>query len=82
MANVTLDVVNYNFGIQEWAFRNEAELEIFPGTPEVRGGYVYPNARPGLGIDFNEAAAARFPCDNDNPEWTVSRLPDGSLRRP
>lgn len=81
-ANVHLDVTTPNFGIQEWAFRNDVETEMFPGLPELRGGYAYPNDRPGLGIGFDEALAAKFPCDDHNPEWTVSRLPDGSLWRP
>ncbi|MBN2584008.1 MAG: starvation-sensing protein RspA [Planctomycetes bacterium] len=81
-AAVHLDVAVHNFGIQEWSFRKERELEIFPGMPEVRGGYAYPNEQPGLGIDFNEALAAKCPCDNDNPTWTVSRLPDGTIWRP
>ena len=81
-ANVHMDVALENFGVQEWMLRSDPELEIFPGTPEVRQGYAYPNDGPGLGIDFDEKAAAKFPCDNDNPDWTVSRAPDGSIRRP
>ena len=81
-ANVHLDVALRNFGIQEWALRSAAELEMFPGTPEVRGGYAYPNDRPGLGIEFDERLAAKYPPDDVNPEWTVSRLPDGTLWRP
>ena len=81
-ANVHLDIACQNFGIQEWSFRKETELEMFPGFPEARKGYVYPNDRPGLGIEFNEDLAKKFPCDDKNPEWTVSRKPDGSIGRP
>ena len=81
-ANVHLDVACPNFGIQEWAARPEVEYEIFPGLPRVEDGYVYPNEQPGWGIDFNETLAARHRCDDANPGWTTSRLPDGSLRRP
>jgi mannonate dehydratase len=81
-ANVHLDVAVHNFGIQEWSFRNDDEMAIFPGMPEVRDGYVYPNDSPGLGIDFNEDLAATFPCDDGNPTWTVSRHPDGTIGRP
>ena len=81
-AAVHLDVAAHNFGIQEWSFRNDDEMAIFAGYPEVRNGYAYPNNRPGLGIDFDERLAAKFPCDNDNPDWTVSRLPDGTIWRP
>jgi mannonate dehydratase len=81
-ANLHLDIACHNFGIQEWSFRNEAELEIFPGFPEVRKGFAYPNDAPGLGIDFNETLAAKYPCEDSNPEWTVSRWPDGTIGRP
>jgi len=77
-----LDVAVSNFGIQEWAERQESEYDIFPGLPRVEKGYVYPPEGPGLGIDFDEKAAAKWPCDPANPEWTVARLPDGTLHRP
>jgi mannonate dehydratase len=81
-ANVHLDIACINFGIQEWAKRAEIEYEMFPGLPRVKAGYVYPNERPGLGIEFDKKLAAKFPCTDENPEWTVSRLPDGTLWRP
>ena len=79
--NVHLDVAVNNFGIQEWAFRDDVEAEIFPGIPELRDGYAWPNDRPGWGIEFNEELAGRWPCDNEIPRWTT-RLPDGTLHRP
>jgi mannonate dehydratase len=81
-ANVHLDVACRNFGIQEWSIRPPLEYEMFPGTPELRGGFAYPNARPGLGIEFNESLAARYPPDDKPTGWTESRLPDGTLWRP
>ncbi len=81
-ANVHLDLASPNFGIQEWAGINDVLQEVFPGSPEVRDGYVYVSDRPGLGIDIDEAKAAKYPCANKVPEWTVSRLPDGTLVRP
>jgi len=81
-ANVHLDIAMHNFGIQEWAGRNDAEYEIFPGLPRPEQGYIYPNDQPGLGIEFNEKLAAKYPCTDENPQWTVSRLPDGTLWRP
>jgi len=81
-ANVHMDVHLRSFGVQEWAFRSEEEQAMFPGLPEVRAGYAYPNDRPGLGIDMDEALAAQHPCDEKVTEWTVARLPDGSITRP
>jgi len=77
-ANVHMGLATINFGVQEWAQRNDAEKEMFPGYPEVRGGYAYANERPGLGIEMDEAMAAWFPCTDENP----ARLPDGTLWRP
>ncbi|TBL78252.1 enolase C-terminal domain-like protein [Paenibacillus thalictri] len=81
-ANVHLDVSSHNFGIQEWSHVSDQLLTVFPGTPEVRGGYVYISDAPGLGVDIDEQAAARFPCVNKLPEWTLARTPDGTSVRP
>jgi mannonate dehydratase len=81
-ANVHLDVHTLNFGIQEFCGFNDAVYEVFPGAPVQKGGYLYPNNRPGLGIDLNETAAAKYPCKNNVVQWTQSRRPDGSLNRP
>jgi mannonate dehydratase len=55
---------------------------MFPGLPQVRNGYLYPNAQPGLGIEIDEKLAAKYPCQEIIEEWTQARLPDGSLYRP
>ncbi len=81
-ANLHLDLWAPNFGIQEWCRFSEAVYEVFPGTPEVRGGYMYPNDQPGLGIDVNEELAAKYPCTDEVVGWTQTRLPDGSPTRP
>ena len=81
-ANLHLDLWAPNFGIQEWCRFSEAVYEVFPGTPEVRGGYMYPNDKPGLGIDVNEELAAKYPCTDEVIGWTQTRLPDSSPTRP
>ena len=81
-ANLHLDVWAPNFGIQEWCRFPELVYEMFPGTPEVRGGYMYPNDKPGLGIDVDEELAAKYPCQDEVEFWTQTRLPDGSPARP
>lgn len=81
-ANVHLDVSCSNFGVQEWSGFSELEQEMFPGCPEVRDGYVYPNDRPGFGIDLDETLAARYPCPDGVLEWTQTRLPDGTACYP
>jgi mannonate dehydratase len=81
-ANLHLDLWAPNFGIQEWCRFNDLVYEMFPGLPVVRDGYMYPNDQPGLGIDINEALAAKYPCQDWVEGWTQTRLPDGSPARP
>ncbi|MDW7657677.1 MAG: enolase C-terminal domain-like protein [Bacillota bacterium] len=81
-ANVHLDIASHNFGIQEWCGLSERLQEVFPGCPQIKDGYVYPNELPGLGIDIDEVKAAAYPCDNKLPQWTLARLPDGTAFRP
>ena len=81
-ANLHLDLWAPNFGVQEWCRFPEHVYEVFPGLPQVRGGYMYPNDRPGLGIDIDVDLAARYPCEDIVEQWTQTRLPDGSPTRP
>ena len=81
-ANLHLDVWAPNFGVQEWCRFPELVYEMFPGLPEVRNGYMYPNDNPGLGIDIDEKLATKYPCQDTVEGWTQTRLPDGSPTRP
>ena len=82
MANVHLDLVCRNFGIQEWAGISETLHEVFPGSPVLKDGYVYANEKPGLGIDIDETLAAKYPCRTEVTKWTQTRLPDGTQYTP
>ena len=94
-ANIHLDLASPNFGLQEWSIGNIAGFlaageyhegaleEVFTGTPEYGGdGFVYASERPGLGVDINEEAAAKYPCRVDVTTWTQTRNQDGSLQTP
>ncbi|WP_274363117.1 enolase C-terminal domain-like protein [Paenibacillus thermotolerans] len=81
-ANIHLDLAAPNFGIQEWSGFSERMKEVFPGCPEIKNGYAYVNEAPGFGIDIDEQLAAKFPCHNKLPEWTLARTPDGTSVRP
>lgn len=81
-ANLHLDVWHPNFGIQEWYRPSELDYEMFPGLPTIEDGYLYPNDKPGLGIDIDEALAEKYPCGDIIEQWTQTRLPDGSPTRP
>ena len=83
MANVTLDVVSYNFGIQEYSPFNERTQEIFRGCPEMKDGYLWVSEKPGWGIEIDEKAAAKSPFvsapDNLNGGWGEIRKRDGTV---
>jgi mannonate dehydratase len=94
-ANIHIDLASRNFGIQEWSGTEPpnfviqqlkgppgALLDVFPGLPEMRNGYVYANDKPGLGVDLDERQAAKYPCDSGVTTWTQTRLRDGTLQVP
>lgn len=77
-----LDLNIHNFGIQEYSGFCKEEQEVFPGCPYVRNGYAYLSDRPGIGVDFNEKEAAKYPPVDMDHSWLFSRLPDGTAVRP
>lgn len=81
MANVTLDLVSYNFGIQEYSPFNERTQAIFQGCPEMRDGYLWVSEKPGWGIEIDEKEAAKAPfvASPLNGGWGVIRLRDGTV---
>ncbi|MGD0777422.1 MAG: enolase C-terminal domain-like protein [Candidatus Solibacter sp.] len=83
MANVTLDLVSYNFGIQEYSAFNQRTQEIFQGCPEMKDGYLWANEKPGWGIEIDEKAAAKAPFTNPpnglNGGWGEIRRIDGTV---
>ncbi|WP_145447201.1 enolase C-terminal domain-like protein [Mucisphaera calidilacus] len=82
MANLHLNLTLPNFGVQELQPFTDTTREVFPGCPEFRDGYLYPNNAPGFGVDLDEKLAERFPCDPAVVQWTQARYPDGGLSRP
>ncbi|WP_210769003.1 enolase C-terminal domain-like protein [Ruania alkalisoli] len=83
-ANVAIDVTAPNFGVQEYTQFSEATREVFPGTLVATDGMLVPSDQPGLGIDFDEAAAARHPSPKplEHDRWALLRRRDGSVTRP
>jgi mannonate dehydratase len=83
-ANLALDLAAPNFGIQERHAFSEPVVEVFPGTPQVRDGHLWPSDLPGLGVDLDESAAAKYPprAPLATEGWTDVRLPDGTAARP
>ena len=94
-ANIHIDLAAQNFGVQEWSGIEPpnfviqdlkgpkgALLDVFPGLPEFKNGYVYANDKPGLGVDIDEDEAKKYPCENTVTTWTQTRLSDGALQTP
>jgi mannonate dehydratase len=83
MANITLDLVSYNFGIQEYTPFNANTQEIFSGCPEMKDGYLWVSEKPGWGIEINEKLAVRFPFTDGpnhlNGGWGEIRKRDGTV---
>ena len=80
--NLHLDLATPNFGIQEETMFDEKTQEVFPGTPEIKGGYMYSNDKPGFGIEINETAAAKYPYKHPFQSRGNDRLLDGTIVRP
>ncbi len=83
-ANLALDLNTSNFGIQEYSIFGDRTREVFPGSPDVHDGYMWPNGQPGLGIDIDEDLAAKFPFQERayGGAWSAPRRADGSVVRP
>jgi mannonate dehydratase len=84
LAAYHVDLTIPSFGIQEENHFPPSVHEILPGTAELRGGYLYGNNEPGLGIDIKEEAALKYPLKPLRPgdTWTTVRGMDGSLVKP
>jgi len=86
-ANAHIDMAVWNFGIQEAAkiirSPDDRVLSIFPGMPWVENGFMHVNDAPGLGVEFNEKEAAKFPIrEVQLNNWTQLRKNDGTPVRP
>lgn len=81
LAAYHVDLTIPSFGIQEENHFPPYVHEMLPGTAELRGGYLYGNDEPGLGIDIKEDIASKYPPSQVKPgdSWTTVRAIDGSL---
>lgn len=67
-----------NFGIQEFVgFGSQQSAEVFSHDLSLEDGCVIVGNSPGLGVDFNEEAAMKYPYKRSY--LPVSRLEDGTL---
>ncbi|PWR06506.1 bifunctional D-altronate/D-mannonate dehydratase [Micromonospora acroterricola] len=76
-AALHLDLAIHNFGIQEYMRHGALTDEVFRQSFTFADGYLHPGEQPGLGVELDEEAAARFPYV---PAYLpFNRLQDGTV---
>jgi mannonate dehydratase len=77
-AHMHLNLWAPNFGIQEFVgFGTELSNTVFSHDLTLDNGMITVGNKPGLGVDFNEVEAAKYPYKRSY--LPVSRLEDGTL---
>lgn len=76
-AAVHLDLAVPNFGVQETVPFDPRWLEVMPGAPTHADGYLQVTDAPGLGIDIDLDAAAKYSYQRGY--LPVTRRADGSV---
>jgi mannonate dehydratase len=76
-AQLHVGLAIHNFGIQEYMEHSEATNSVFRHSISFSDGYLHPGEAPGLGVELDEQAAARF--EYQPAYLPVSRLRDGTM---
>jgi mannonate dehydratase len=76
-ANLHLDLATPNFGIQEDMRHEPLVHEVFPHAFAFADGHLRAGEEPGLGVELDEALAARYPYRA--AYLPVARLVDGTM---
>lgn len=77
-ASLHMGLSTTNFAIQEFMGYPAEVGEVFHSSYRYDDGYLHPGDEPGLGIHFDEAAAARFPY---SPAYLpIARDLDGTMK--
>jgi len=66
-----------NFGVQEYMRHTPETDEVFPHAYTFANGAMHPGDKPGLGVDLDEALAAKYPYKR--AFLPVNRLEDGTM---
>ncbi|MFC1692886.1 enolase C-terminal domain-like protein [Candidatus Latescibacterota bacterium] len=84
LSSYHVDISSQAFGIQEENGFPAVTHEMMPGIGEIRGGYLYGNDLPGLGIDIDEKLAAKYPIGKarNGAAYGTDRGMDGGVVRP
>jgi mannonate dehydratase len=76
-AALHFDLSVHNFGIQEYMRHMEETDRVFPHAYSFEGGLMHPGEKPGLGVDIDEALAAKYPYQR--AYLPVNRKLDGTM---
>lgn len=76
-AALHFDISINNFGIQEYMLHTKETDEVFPHDYSFKDGSMAPGDAPGLGVDYDEALAAKFPYER--AYLPVNRKEDGTM---
>jgi mannonate dehydratase len=76
-AALHFDLSVHNFGIQEYMRHTDETDRVFPHHYRFTDGFMHPGEAPGLGVDIDEAAAARHPYQR--AYLPVNRKEDGTV---
>ena len=76
-ASVHVSLTIPNFGVLEWSDFPQETKDVFPGGAFYHDGYASIQEQPGLGIDIDEAAAAKHPYRKAH--MPIVRREDGTM---
>jgi mannonate dehydratase len=84
MASYHIDLSSSAFGIQEENHFPQVVHDLFPGMGQIRKGYLYDSGKPGLGLEIDEAIAAKYPLGEirGGGAYKTDRTIDGTVIKP
>ncbi|MGA3239854.1 MAG: enolase C-terminal domain-like protein [Bryobacteraceae bacterium] len=84
MASYHIDLSSSAFGIQEENHFPQVVHDLFPGIGQIRKGYLYDSGKPGLGLEIDEAIAAKYPLGEirGGGAYKTDRTIDGTVIKP
>ncbi len=76
-AALHFDLSVHNFGIQEYMQHTDETNKVFPHSYSFENGFMHPGDAPGLGVNIDEALAAKYPYQR--AYLPVNRKLDGTM---
>jgi len=76
-AALHFDLSVHNFGIQEYMPHTAETDKVFPHAYSFKDGVMHPGDAPGLGVDLDEALAAKYPYER--AYLPINRKLDGTI---